>query len=223
MVSLGDLLEEAQELLATVPQVAGSNDRPVATSNAANRVVVPWRTLSYTDGTIAFCGGFRYRSTTSRTLASSSGTIMQNFNVSARQGCRPHVRQILPTHACEIPTRRPVDEQWVTPAAAATPASPTQLRPRRSWPAIPAWVDRPIRRSAWCYTTSSSRSPSAWTVAAGPGVRASSRSCFGLPRRYRGRLNCLRGELARPREQEYRLVAEQVLLHTPGRALQRWA
>ena len=40
----GDLLEERQELLVAVAVGAGVGDLPVATSSAANRVVVPRRT-----------------------------------------------------------------------------------------------------------------------------------------------------------------------------------
>jgi hypothetical protein len=43
-VGLRDLLEEAQELLMSVPRVEASVTLPVATSSAANNVVVPCRT-----------------------------------------------------------------------------------------------------------------------------------------------------------------------------------
>ena len=43
-VGLGDLLQEVEELGLAVPLVARSATLPVATSNAANRVVVPCRT-----------------------------------------------------------------------------------------------------------------------------------------------------------------------------------
>jgi hypothetical protein len=39
----GDLLEEGSELLVAVPLGAGFGDPPVATSSAANSVVVPCR------------------------------------------------------------------------------------------------------------------------------------------------------------------------------------
>jgi hypothetical protein len=43
-VCLRDELEEVQELGVGVSLVAGVGDFPVATSSAANRLVVPWRT-----------------------------------------------------------------------------------------------------------------------------------------------------------------------------------
>ena len=69
--------------------------------------------FSSTHSTTAFSGGSRYSPTTSRTLASSSGSV-ENLNVSARHGCRPHLRQILATVTLLIPSsagqqpRRPV-------------------------------------------------------------------------------------------------------------------
>jgi hypothetical protein len=42
-VGLGDELEEGQELAVAVAWLAGVGDPAVATSNAANRVVVPCR------------------------------------------------------------------------------------------------------------------------------------------------------------------------------------
>ncbi len=44
-----------------------------------------------------------YSPTTSRTLASSSGSV-ENVNVSTRHGCRSHVRQIVATVALPIPS-----------------------------------------------------------------------------------------------------------------------
>ena len=69
--------------------------------------------------TTAFCGGFRYSPTTSRILASSSGSV-ENLNVSTRQGCTFHLRQIRATVAKEIPSSAPSsrDDQCVTPSAA---------------------------------------------------------------------------------------------------------
>jgi hypothetical protein len=46
--------------------------------------------------------GFKYRPTTSRTFASSPGSV-ENVNVSTRHGCSFHLRQILATVAKEIP------------------------------------------------------------------------------------------------------------------------
>ena len=56
--------------------------------------------------TTAFSGGFRYRPTTSRIFASSSGSV-ENLNVSVRHGCSPHLRQIRATEANEIPSSAP--------------------------------------------------------------------------------------------------------------------
>ena len=44
--------------------------------------------FSSMQSTTAFSGGCRYSPTTSRTLASSSGSV-ENLNVSTRQGCTP--------------------------------------------------------------------------------------------------------------------------------------
>jgi len=46
--------------------------------------------------TIALSGGFRYSPTTSRILASSSGSV-ENLNVCTRHGCRPHFFQVVDT------------------------------------------------------------------------------------------------------------------------------
>jgi hypothetical protein len=52
----------------------------------------------------------------SRIFASNCGSV-ENLNVSVRHGCRPHLRQILDTHTCEIPSSSASsrDDQWVTP------------------------------------------------------------------------------------------------------------
>ena len=73
--------------------------------------------FSSTQSTTALSGGFRYNPTTSRTLASSSGSV-ENLNVSAFHGCSPHRRQILPIQTCEIPSSAPSsrDDQCVTPS-----------------------------------------------------------------------------------------------------------
>ena len=52
--------------------------------------------------TTALSGGFKYNPTTSRTLASNSGSV-ENLNLSRRHGCRFHSRQIRATEANEIP------------------------------------------------------------------------------------------------------------------------
>ena len=118
---------------------------PVATSRAANNVVVLWRTQSWVafsgspgrigrigavrssawicdfssiQTTTALSGGFKYNPTTSRTLASNSGSV-ENLNVSRRHGCRFHSRQIRATDANEIPKCLPSSraDQCVTPNA----------------------------------------------------------------------------------------------------------
>jgi hypothetical protein len=43
-VGLGDLFEELEEFLVAVAGMQASVTLPVATSSAANSVVVPWRT-----------------------------------------------------------------------------------------------------------------------------------------------------------------------------------
>ena len=53
--------------------------------------------------TTALSGGFKYNPTTSRILASNSGSV-ENLNVCTRQGCSPHLRQIRATVANEIPS-----------------------------------------------------------------------------------------------------------------------
>jgi hypothetical protein len=44
--------------------------------------------FAFRESTIAFSGGFRYKFTTSRSLASSSGSL-ENLTVSDRHGWRP--------------------------------------------------------------------------------------------------------------------------------------
>ncbi len=75
--------------------------------------------FSSTHNTIAFSGGFRYRPTTSRTLASSSGSV-ENLKVSRRHGLTPYLRQARATVASPIPKWLPSsrDDQWVTPSLA---------------------------------------------------------------------------------------------------------
>jgi hypothetical protein len=46
--------------------------------------------------TIALSGGFRYSPTTSRILASSSGSV-ENLNVCTRHGCSPHFFHVVDT------------------------------------------------------------------------------------------------------------------------------
>jgi transposase InsO family protein len=66
--------------------------------------------------TTALSGGAKYKPTTSRILVSSSGSV-ENLNVSTRQGCSFHLRQILATVAKEIPRWSPSSraDQCVTP------------------------------------------------------------------------------------------------------------
>ena len=69
--------------------------------------------------TMAFSGGCMYSPTTSRTFASSSGSV-ENLNVSIRQGCRFQSCQILATVAKRIPSSLPSSrlDQCVTPNVA---------------------------------------------------------------------------------------------------------
>jgi hypothetical protein len=46
--------------------------------------------------TIALSGGFRYNPTTSRILASSSGSV-ENLKVCTRHGCNPHFFHVVDT------------------------------------------------------------------------------------------------------------------------------
>jgi hypothetical protein len=52
---------------------------------------------------MALCGGFMYSPTTSRTFASSSGSV-ENLNVATRQGCRSQSRHTFATVAKLIPS-----------------------------------------------------------------------------------------------------------------------
>ena len=72
--------------------------------------------FSSMDSTTAFSGGSRYRPTTSRILASSSGSV-ENLNVSCLNGLMPHRFQILATVTLEIPSCLPRMrlDQWVIP------------------------------------------------------------------------------------------------------------
>jgi integrase len=53
---------------------------------------------------------------------------VENLNVSDRHGCRPHLRQILPTHTCEIPNSAPSsrEDQCVIPSRCGGGASPNE-------------------------------------------------------------------------------------------------
>ena len=72
--------------------------------------------FSSTQTTIAYAGGSRYSPTTSRTLASSSGSV-ENLNVSVRHGrisCSAHTRAtvlwLIPSWSANSR-----EDQWVTP------------------------------------------------------------------------------------------------------------
>ena len=69
--------------------------------------------------TTALAGGSRYSPTTSRILASSSGSV-ENLNVSLFQGLRPQRRQIRATVAKLTPrwSASKRDDQCVTPSLA---------------------------------------------------------------------------------------------------------
>ena len=76
--------------------------------------------------TTAFCGGSKYRPTTSRILAFSSGSV-ENVHVSTRHGCTFHSRQIRATVATETPSSGPSsrDEECVSPSDAGRAAAST--------------------------------------------------------------------------------------------------
>jgi hypothetical protein len=81
--------------------------------------------FSSTQRTTAFSSGSRYKPTTSRIFASSSGSV-ENLNVSVRHGCRFHLRQIRATVAKEIFSSAASSraDQCVTPSrAGGRPAS----------------------------------------------------------------------------------------------------
>src|SRR5215207_9779300 len=75
---------------------------------------------------MALSGGFRYKPTTSRILASSSGSV-ENLNVSTRQGCRPHFFHVVETVKSLIPRCLPSSrlDQCVTPSASGGGSSVT--------------------------------------------------------------------------------------------------
>ncbi len=59
--------------------------------------------FSSTHSTTALSGGLRYRPTTSRTLASSCGSV-ENLKLSARHGCSPYSRHTLATLTFDRPS-----------------------------------------------------------------------------------------------------------------------
>jgi hypothetical protein len=73
--------------------------------------------FSSIESTTALSGGFKYNPTTSRILVSNWGSV-ENLNVSRRHGCSPHLRQILLTHTCEMPSWSASSrlDQCVTPS-----------------------------------------------------------------------------------------------------------
>jgi hypothetical protein len=73
--------------------------------------------MSWAPEAAALSGGARYSPTTSRILASSSGSVL-NLHVSIRCGWRCHLRQIRATDANEIPAPWPLSgaDQWVIPS-----------------------------------------------------------------------------------------------------------
>ncbi len=73
--------------------------------------------FSSMQSTTAFSGGCKYSPTTSRTFASSSGSV-ENVNVSTRQGCRSQLRQIRATVAKPTPNSAASSrlDQCVTPS-----------------------------------------------------------------------------------------------------------
>jgi hypothetical protein len=112
--------------------VSWDSTLPEATSRAAYRLVVPWRTSSWvarcgtpgstdrigavrsnactwvfssTHSTKAAWGGFRYSPTTSWTLSMNCGSV-ESLNVSTRCGLRPTARQIRLMADCDMPRWR---------------------------------------------------------------------------------------------------------------------
>ncbi len=90
--------------------------------------------FSSTLTTTALCGGFRYSPTTSRILASSSGSV-ENLNVCVRHGCTFHFRQIRATVANDIPSSAPSRraDQCVTPRCGGGAASVAANTASSSW------------------------------------------------------------------------------------------
>ena len=130
---VGDLagrdLERGEQRGGAVTDVVVGLSSQARRPPSAGRRVRPraWTWLfSSTQRTTAFSGGCMYSPTTSRTFASSSGSVL-NLKVSTRQGCRFHLFQIRAMVACPSQSSRPSsrEDQWVTPShSAASPAWP---------------------------------------------------------------------------------------------------
>ncbi len=102
-------------------------------------------------GMTAFSGGFRYKPTTSPTVASNSGSV-ENLNVSRFHGFKSCSHQMRATEAKEIPRCLPSNraDQCVTPkdaggasnvATTTARSSITGGRPDRSRSPSPAMPD----------------------------------------------------------------------------------
>src|SRR5664279_369492 len=96
---------------------AGFGGRAGETRRSIERWRAPARPDSSTQTTTAFSGGCRYNPTTSRTFASSSGSV-EKVNVSTRHGCSFHFRQIRATVAKETP-------RWVASSRADQCVTPS--------------------------------------------------------------------------------------------------
>ena len=137
--------------------------------------------FSSTHSTTALSGGLRYRPMTSRTLASSCGSV-ENLKLCVRHGCSPHSRHTSATLTLEMPSSAASsrDDQCVTPSrfgggsrVASTMATSSVVRRL----ARPGPVLQPADALGGVPLLSA-RSPSAWT----PRSAARSRSSRSRPR-----------------------------------------
>src|SRR5680860_1119672 len=101
--------------------------------------------------TTAFSGGLRYRPTTSRTLASSSGSV-ENLKVSTRHGCSFHLRQIRATVAKEMPSCAASSrlDQCVTPSSGGGGCKVVTTTVARIWR---KWKLQPWRVETFKFST----------------------------------------------------------------------
>ena len=75
---------------------AGFGGRVGETRCSSEQWRVPARPNSSIQSTTALSGGFKYKPTTSRILASSSGSV-ENLKVCTRHGCSPHFFHVVLT------------------------------------------------------------------------------------------------------------------------------
>src|SRR6185369_1766194 len=130
-----DELEEPEELLVAVPAVGLRDHRPAAdvVGRTGRHGAVRSRAwiwdFSSTARTSACSGGFRYRPTTSRTLAMNSGSVL-SFHVSTTCGLSPNARQIRETDDCDSPLSPAIDlvvqcVSWPRPFSVSTRVTTT--------------------------------------------------------------------------------------------------